>query len=145
MQVNEFYKEYLELIKKNYDLPLVILTKNEKCCVNPFKLAEKVFGMAHVICVHTKRHEPSIQIYYPNHEFETIDSTILNETYKRIVNESITEEEKQKISKIVGMAALKYADFLPYRGTDYVFELEKFADLEGKTGSYILYSTIRMK
>ena len=67
------------------------------------------------------------------------------ETYKRINNESISEEEKKNISKIVGMAALKYADFLPYRGTDYIFEIEKFADLEGKTGPYLLYSTIRMK
>ncbi len=68
-----------------------------------------------------------------------------NETYKRIVNESISEEEKKEISKIVGLAALKYADLLPYRGTDYIFEVEKFADLEGKTGPYLLYSTIRMK
>ena len=67
------------------------------------------------------------------------------ETYKRINNESISEEEKQEISKIVGMAALKYADLLPYRATDYIFEVEKFADLEGKTGPYLLYSTIRMK
>ncbi|MBR3146079.1 MAG: arginine--tRNA ligase [Bacilli bacterium] len=68
-----------------------------------------------------------------------------NETYKRINNESITEEEKKEISKVVGLAALKYADLLPYRGTDYIFEIEKFADLEGKTGPYLLYSTIRMK
>ena len=68
-----------------------------------------------------------------------------NETYKRIVNESISEEERKEISKIIGLAALKYADLLPFRGTDYIFEIEKFADLEGKTGPYLLYSTIRMK
>ena len=68
-----------------------------------------------------------------------------NETYKRITNESISQEEKKEISKEVGLAALKYADLLPYRGTDYIFEIEKFADLEGKTGPYLLYSTIRMK
>ena len=68
-----------------------------------------------------------------------------NETYKRISNESINDEEKEEISKKVGLAALKYADLLPYRGTDYIFEIEKFADLEGKTGPYLLYSTIRMK
>ena len=68
-----------------------------------------------------------------------------NETLKKINNESIKEEEKEEISKIVAMAALKYADLLPFRGTDYVFEIEKFADLEGKTGPYLLYSTIRMK
>ena len=67
------------------------------------------------------------------------------ETSKKITNESIKEEEKEEISKIVAIAALKYADLLPFRGTDYVFEVEKFADLEGKTGPYLLYSTIRMK
>ncbi len=70
---------------------------------------------------------------------------VKEETNKRITNESIKEEEKEEISKTVAIAALKYADLLPYRGTDYVFEVEKFADLEGKTGPYLLYSTIRMK
>ncbi len=70
---------------------------------------------------------------------------INQETYKRINNESLTEEEKKTISEVVGMAALKYADFLPFRATDYIFEPEKFTDLEGKTGPYLLYSTIRMK
>ena len=70
---------------------------------------------------------------------------INEETLKRIDPESVTEEEKNQIAETVAIAALKYADFLPYRGTDYIFEVEKFADLEGKTGSYILYSTIRMK
>ena len=73
-------------------------------------------------------------------------SLVKDETYKRINNESITtEEEKDNIATDVAIAALKYADLLPYRGTDYIFELEKFADLEGKTGPYLLYSTIRMK
>ncbi len=67
------------------------------------------------------------------------------ETLKRITSETMTEEEKKSISRTVAIAALKYADFLPYRGTDYVFEVEKFSDLEGKTGPYLLYSTIRMK
>ena len=70
---------------------------------------------------------------------------IHDETRKKITNESISEEEKEKISETVAIAALKYADFLPFRATDYVFEPEKFADLEGKTGPYLLYSTIRMK
>ena len=67
------------------------------------------------------------------------------ETYKKIDKEEMTEEEAKKISKDVAIAALKYADLLPYRGTDYIFEIEKFADLEGKTGPYLVYSTIRMK
>lgn len=70
---------------------------------------------------------------------------VYEETYKKITNESIKEEDKAEVAKTVAVAALKYADLLPYRGTDYIFEIEKFADLEGKTGPYLLYSTIRMK
>ncbi len=70
---------------------------------------------------------------------------VYQETYKKITNESIMEDEKKEIAKKVAIAALKYADLLPFRGTDYMFEVEKFADLEGKTGPYLLYSTIRMK
>lgn len=70
---------------------------------------------------------------------------VYEETFKKITNESITEEEKPKIAKQVAIATLKYADLLPYRLTDYIFEVEKFSDLEGKTGPYLLYSTIRMK
>ena len=72
-------------------------------------------------------------------------SLVKEETVKKIALGSITEEEKAEISETVAIAALKYADSLPYRATDYVFEIEKFADLEGKTGPYLLYSTIRMK
>ena len=67
------------------------------------------------------------------------------ETYKRIVISTDSEEEKKNIAHKVAIACLKYSDSLPFRGTDYVFELDKFADMEGKTGAYILYSTIRMK
>lgn len=67
------------------------------------------------------------------------------ETLKRINKDTVSEEDKEKVARTVAIATLKYADFIPYRGTDYIFELEKFADLEGKTGPYLLYSTIRMK
>ena len=88
--------------------------------------------------------------------FKTRDGGVMNlknliqlvyeETYKKITNESITDEkEKENIATTVAIAALKYADLLPFRGTDYIFEVEKFSDLEGKTGPYLLYSTIRMK
>lgn len=70
---------------------------------------------------------------------------VYQETFKKISNESLVGEEKEEVAKTVAMAALKYADLLPYRGTDYIFEVEKFSDLEGKTGPYLLYSTIRMK
>lgn len=67
------------------------------------------------------------------------------ETKKKINPATVSEEMKEEVAKTVAIAALKYADLLPFRGTDYIFEPEKFADLEGKTGPYLLYSTIRMK
>ncbi|MBR4261924.1 MAG: arginine--tRNA ligase [Bacilli bacterium] len=70
---------------------------------------------------------------------------VIKEAESRL-NPSITDEEERKeISKIVGISALKYADFITYRGTDYIFDPKKFSDLNGKTGPYLLYSTIRMK
>lgn len=70
---------------------------------------------------------------------------INTETMKRLNTNIEDEKERESISKTVAIAALKYADFLPFRTTDYIFEEEKFSDLEGKTGPYLLYSTIRMK
>jgi len=70
---------------------------------------------------------------------------VKEETLKRINPETVPEEEKDEVAEMVAIAALKYADLVPYRGTDYIFEVEKFASLEGKTGPYLLYSTIRMK
>ena len=66
-------------------------------------------------------------------------------TFDKITNTNLTKEEKESISQTVAIAALKYADLTPYRETDYIFEVEKFTNLEGKTGPYLLYSTIRIK
>lgn len=70
-------------------------------------------------------------------------SLVKEECLKRL-NPNITEN-RDSIAEDIAMATVKYADLLPNRETDYNFDIEKFCDLEGKTGSYILYSTIRMK
>jgi arginyl-tRNA synthetase len=61
------------------------------------------------------------------------------------VKEDIPDSEAEEISEMLTIATIKYADLLPFRGTDYIFDVEKFSELEGKTGPYLLYSTIRMK
>ncbi len=45
----------------------------------------------------------------------------------------------------VGVAALKFADLINFRGTSYVFDLERFSSFEGKTGPYLLYQAVRVK
>ncbi|MBP3841178.1 MAG: arginine--tRNA ligase [Bacilli bacterium] len=70
---------------------------------------------------------------------------ITEETAKRLNKDIVEEDKREETAKMIGIAALKYADLIPYRETDYIFDPEKFTSLEGKTGPYLLYSTIRMK
>ncbi len=69
---------------------------------------------------------------------------VKEETLKNI-GDNVLMEEKDEIAEKIAIAALKYADFLSNRASDYIFDPVKFTDLNGKTGVYILYSTIRLK
>lgn len=70
-------------------------------------------------------------------------SLVKEECLKRL-NDNVTEN-RDSIAEDIAISAIKYADMLPNRVSDYVFDIEKFCDLDGKTGPFILYSTIRMK
>jgi arginyl-tRNA synthetase len=45
----------------------------------------------------------------------------------------------------VAVAALKFADLVNFRGTSYVFDLDRFSSFEGRTGPYLLYQAVRIK
>jgi arginyl-tRNA synthetase len=45
----------------------------------------------------------------------------------------------------VAVAAIKFADLQNFRGTSYVFDLDRFTSFEGKTGPYLLYQAVRIK
>ena len=59
--------------------------------------------------------------------------------------EEYAEEERNRIAEQVGIAALKFGDLINNRGSDYVFDLERFASFEGKTGPYLQYAAVRIK
>ena len=40
---------------------------------------------------------------------------------------------------------LTYSDLITNRNTDYKFDLEKFTNVNGKTGIYIQYANVRAK
>lgn len=65
-------------------------------------------------------------------------------TASKINTDLVSEDAKDQTAEKISIAALKYADFLPYRSKDFIFDVNKFADLDGKTGPYLLYSTVRM-
>ncbi|MCD6337985.1 MAG: arginine--tRNA ligase, partial [Verrucomicrobia bacterium] len=60
-------------------------------------------------------------------------------------NPSLPEEERRRIARIVGIGAVKYADLLPNRQTDYVFSWEKMLALNGNTAPYLLYAYARIR
>lgn len=64
---------------------------------------------------------------------------------RKVIKDNIKEEDKDDLAEVLAIAAIKYADLLPNRTSDYVFDPIKFSDINGKTGPYILYSTVRMK
>jgi len=57
----------------------------------------------------------------------------------------LTPEVFEDIAHKVGIAALKFADLQNFRGTSYVFDLDRFTSFEGKTGPYLLYQSVRIK
>jgi arginyl-tRNA synthetase len=61
------------------------------------------------------------------------------------LGESLPEGEFEAIAGKVAVAALKFADLQNFRGTDYVFDLDRFSSFEGKTGPYLLYQAVRVK
>ena len=77
---------------------------------------------------------------------ENLVNEINKKVYQKIEETRDMEEpEKEKISKIVGLAALKYADLSNQISKDYIFDVDKFTSFDGKTGPYILYTLVRIK
>ena len=60
---------------------------------------------------------------------------------KREENKNMTDED---LNKIVN-AILKFADLQNSRERDYIFDLNKFSNVVGKTGPYILYTYLRVQ
>ena len=59
-------------------------------------------------------------------------------------DDEISEEEAAEISRIVGLAALKYGDLSNQASKDYIFDIDRFTSFEGNTGPYILYTIVRI-
>jgi len=59
--------------------------------------------------------------------------------------ERFNDEEFANVAEVVGIAALKFGDLITHRASDYIFDLERFTALEGKTGPYLLYTAVRVR
>ncbi len=60
-------------------------------------------------------------------------------------NPELPEDQRREIARIVGIGAVKYADLLPNRQTDYVFIWDKLLALNGNTAPYLQYAYTRIR
>jgi len=61
------------------------------------------------------------------------------------IGSELPPEEFENVALKVAIAALKVADLINFRGTSYIFDLDRFTSFEGKTGPYLLYATVRIR
>ncbi len=57
----------------------------------------------------------------------------------------LSPEDFESTAHKVAVAAIKFADLQNFRGTSYIFDLDRFTSFEGKTGPYLLYQSVRIK
>ena len=68
---------------------------------------------------------------------------LYDETYKYI--KTINNELDEVSLGLLSNTVLTYSDLITNRNTDYKFDLEKFTNVNGKTGIYIQYANVRAK
>jgi arginyl-tRNA synthetase len=57
----------------------------------------------------------------------------------------LPEAQRKEIARVVGLGAVKYADLLPNRQSDYVFSWDKMLALQGNTAPYLQYAYARIR
>jgi arginyl-tRNA synthetase len=60
-------------------------------------------------------------------------------------SERVPESSWPEVARVVGLGAVKYADLLPNRQSDYVFSWDKMLALNGNTAPYLQYAYARIR
>lgn len=66
----------------------------------------------------------------------------------KIVSEKspeLPEAQRMEIARVIGLGAVKYADLLPNRQSDYIFSWDKMLALQGNTAPYLQYAYARIR
>jgi len=61
------------------------------------------------------------------------------------INSDFPEQQRRDIARVVGLGAVKYADLLPNRQSDYVFSWDKMLALNGNSAPYLQYAYARTR
>jgi arginyl-tRNA synthetase len=57
----------------------------------------------------------------------------------------LPEAQRKEIARVIGLGAVKYADLLPNRQSDYIFSWDKMLALQGNTAPYLQYAYARIR
>jgi arginyl-tRNA synthetase len=60
-------------------------------------------------------------------------------------NPDLPEAQRRDVARVIGIGAVKYADLLPNRQSDYVFSWDKMLALQGNTAPYLQYAYTRIR
>ena len=60
-------------------------------------------------------------------------------------NPDMTDAQQREIARVIGIGGVKYADLLPNRQSDYVFNWDKMLALTGNTAPYLQYAYARIR
>ena len=69
---------------------------------------------------------------------------VVDENLEKNAELNFSDDERQRISEVVGLGALKYADLSQNRSSDYEFSYDKMLALKGNTAPYLLYPYARV-
>jgi arginyl-tRNA synthetase len=64
---------------------------------------------------------------------------------ERAESERVPERLWPEVARVIGLGAVKYADLLPNRQSDYVFSWDKMLALNGNTAPYLQYAYVRIR
>ena len=85
---------------------------------------------------------------YKTRDGGVMELSALIDLIKTEIESKIKEDIKENrdiIKNKLTIATLKYADLMSNRTTDYIFDPVKFSSFDGKTGPYVLYTSVRLK
>ena len=76
---------------------------------------------------------------------------LLNEAIERALavvaekNPDLPKTDQEMIARLIGLGAVKYADLMQHRLTDYVFSWEKMLSFQGNTAPYLQNAYVRIR
>ena len=60
-------------------------------------------------------------------------------------NPDLSKDQQEEVARIIGLGAVKYADLMQHRLTDYVFSWDKMLSFQGNTAPYLQNAYVRIR